>query len=150
MLIRPTGLTLVEIIILLNCAHGSEANKQGLLASKQNNTKFDRHYERGLWSRFKLPSFFSWVASNPLTESKRQSCNLFVVVGGRGLILINLRANFCVSHQNLSRAHYTYCKLVKGNQSRYPSKLSWSTPVTSLSRFFSFQFLLLCRFFLPA
>ena len=27
MLIRPTGLTLVEIIILLNCAHGSEANK---------------------------------------------------------------------------------------------------------------------------
>ena len=40
MLIRPTGLTLVEIIILLNCAHGSEANiNKGLLALKQKNTK---------------------------------------------------------------------------------------------------------------
>ena len=50
MLIRPTvprphfGLDIV-----LNFGHGMEVRNEGLLALKQKNIKFDRHYESGLY-----------------------------------------------------------------------------------------------------
>ena len=54
-LIRPTAGILV-FNILLNFADGSEVRKPRL-ALKQKNIKFDRHYERGLYTKTSQPKF---------------------------------------------------------------------------------------------